>query len=511
MDKSRWGKLFLLAILVVGSSLFIAFEQKKRTEPEKAPLNILLFTADDLDRNSLGCYGSQVPDISPNLDKFAGQSLRFEHAFVNAAICAPSRGILATGLYGHNSGVMGFMKMKSGSGIPVLPEILKANNYEVGILSKVGHSSPKPEFQWDFVLDQGELGDGRSPKTYYQKTKEFLEQARKNGKPFYFMVNSDDPHRPYHNPEEPLTKGAEAPSRIYSPDEITVPGFVTDLPEVRKELSHYYNSTRRLDDTFGKVMQALEESGQAENTLVLFLSDNGIAIPFAKANTYYASNRTPFLVRWPGVVKPGVVNTKDLISTVDYFTTILDALKIPFTGKSDGRSFLPLLQGKSQTGRDKIFTQIDTKQAGGPTPMRSIITANYSYIFNAWADGERVYRNNNEGRTMKAMEAAAATNPAAAERVKTFRLRSAEELYDLNKDPDGLHNLVKDAAFKNRVEVSRKDLELWMIKTKDPLLKVFQNRNSPDLMLSAFYEVYPFARKADLNKANYSVGKAGAD
>lgn len=83
-------------------------------------LNVLLFTADDLDRNSLGCYGSKVPDISPNLDRFASEGIRFANAYVNAAICAPSRGIIATGLYGHNSEVMGFMKMKEGNDIPLI-------------------------------------------------------------------------------------------------------------------------------------------------------------------------------------------------------------------------------------------------------------------------------------------------------------------------------------------------------------------------------------------------------
>ena len=500
----------LLGAGMVGS-MCMAFRAQSIAVPETKPLNILLFTADDLDRNSLGCYGSKVPDISPNIDRFASQSLRFEHAFVNAAICAPSRGILATGLYGHNSGVMGFMKMKSGSPHPLLFELLRTQNYELGILSKVGHSTPKNDFSWDYVFDQPEMGDGRSPTVYYQRAKTFFEQTAKKGKPFYFMVNSDDPHRPYHNPAQPLTKGAEAPSRIYKPYEIDVPGFVTDLPKVREELSYYYNSTRRLDDTFGKVMQALEESGQAENTLVLFLSDNGIAIPFAKANTYYASNRTPLLIRWPGVVKAGTVNSSDLISTVDYFATILDVLKISFKGKTDGRSFFPLLSGRKQAGRDKIFTQIDTKQAGGPTPMRSLVTADYSYIFNAWADGERVYRNNNEGLTMRAMEEAAASNPAAAERVKTFRYRSQEELYDLKKDPDGLHNLADNPQFKARLEACRKDLQVWMKEHNDPLLAVFQNRNHSDRLQEAFYRAYPAARRFDTNKANYSIGKADGD
>ena len=112
---------------------------------------------------------------------------------------------------------------------------------------------------------------------------------------------------------------------------------------------------------------------------------------------------------------------------------------------------------------------------------------------------------------MKALEAAAATNPGAAERVKTFRYRSAEELYDLKSDPDGLHNLINDPKFKAKVRTSQKELEQWMVKNNDPLLKVFQNRNDPKALLDAFYEAYPAARKADINKANYSIGKAGEE
>ena len=96
------------------------------------------------------------------------------------------------------------------------------------------------------------------------------------------MVNSHDPHRPFQIPNK-LSKGAEAPSKYYTPDEVEVPGFVPDLELVREELSFYQNSVRRLDDTFGKVMKALQESGLSENTIVMFLADNGIAIPLANA------------------------------------------------------------------------------------------------------------------------------------------------------------------------------------------------------------------------------------
>ncbi|WP_207534122.1 sulfatase family protein [Desertivirga arenae] len=470
-------------------------------------LNVLLFTADDLDRNTLGVYGSPVKDISPNIDRFAGQSLRIDHAFVNSAICAPSRGIIMTGLYEHNSGVNGFYKMKDESKAQLITEVLRTYGYKVGVLGKVGHSTPKASFHWDYEADQGDLGNGRSPSKYYEHVKAFLTERKNDNKPFYFMVNSHDPHRPYYNPSIPLKDGEEKPSRIYAANEIAVPGFVSDLPGVREELSYYFNSTRRLDDTFGKVMQALEESGFAENTLVIFLSDNGIAIPFAKANAYNASNRTPFLVRWPGVVKGGSVNDKDFVSTVDYLPTILDALNIPLAGKGDGKSFLPLLKGNAQAGRDKVYTQIDYKQGGGPTPMRAVQDGHYLYIYNAWADGERIYSNNNEGLTQKAMEAAAATNPEIAARVRSYRYRAVEELYDLRKDLSNVTNLAIDPAYKAQLETYRKDIEKWMTDNRDPLLKVFQNRNNPELAQAEFYKNYPEAKVLDKDKTRYSKNK----
>ena len=518
-------QLHLIALLVLAIAFSASAQHSKVKIPSvQKPLNILLITADDLDRNSLGCFGSTVPDISPNIDRFASQSIRFEKAFVNAAICVPTRAIIATGLYGNNSGVNGFNKMKEGSTIPLIMEILRSHNYAVGILGKLSHSTPKADFKWDYQFDQQDLGFGRSPSLYYKRTKAFLDDCRKNDKPFYFMINSQDPHRPFFNPNESadsiarrmnqpkarveeMLKDQEPPSRIYSPDEITVPGFLPDLPKVREELSYYFNSVKRLDDAFGKVMQALEESGYADNTLVIFISDNGIALPFAKANVYNVSNRSPFIMRWPGTIKKGSVNNTDIVSIIDFMPTVLEALNIPAPKKIDGRSFLPLLKSGTQSGRDKAFMEIDYKNSGGPTPMRSVITTQYNYIYNAWADGERVYGNNNEGATMRAMEEAAKNDSAIAERIKVYYMRMPEELYDIKKDPDCLHNLINEPGLKKQLASLRKDLERWMIKTNDPLLKVYQVRHQPGKALKEFYRIYPEAREFDKNKENYS--KAG--
>ncbi|UCG48335.1 MAG: sulfatase, partial [Phycisphaerales bacterium] len=410
---------------------------------KKRDLNILFFTADDLNCDTVGCFGGKVPGLTPNLDAFASEGMRFENGHITVAICQPSRGVLATGRYGHNSGIMGFMHTERD--IPTIMQTLRDAGYLTGVLGKVGHSTPHASYKWDFVHDQRELGAGRDPEIYYGYCREFLARCRRENRPFYLMVNSHDPHRPYHIPGKPI-KGAKEPSKTYKPDDVAVPGFVPDLPGVREELSYYLNSVRRLDDTFGRTMQALEESGFAESTLVMFLSDNGIAIPFAKCNAYLASTRTPWIVRWPGVAKKGIADSTHFISGIDFFPTVLEAAGLPIPKGLDGFSFLPLLKGEKQTGRDKVFTQIDMKAGGDAVPMRCVQDKRYGYIFSPWADGKFWYRNNNEGLTMKAMVEAAGRRPDVAERVRMFRYRAAEELYDLENDPDCLKNLVGKPA-----------------------------------------------------------------
>lgn len=489
-----------LIILLIFSclSFFEADAQNER------PLNILLFTADDLDKFSLGCYGSEVANISPNIDKLASEGMRFNHAYVNNSICAPSRGIIATGLYGHNSGIKGFMKMPANKEHPLIMEVIREHGYQVGVMSKVDHSTPKTTFTWDFMRKRSELGDGRNPERYYESAKIFFEASKKEGKPFYFMVNSDDPHRPFFNPGKGLQKGMAKPSRIYAPDEVVVPGFLPDIPDVRRELSYYYNSVKRLDDTFGKVMQALDESGQKENTLVIFISDNGVALPFAKCDNYYASSRTPWIVRWPKIVKKGTVNDTHLISLIDFFPTILEAIGINTKVSLDGISHLPLYKNEDHKKDAFVFTQIDNKAGGKEaprrstaSPMRGVQNRDFVYIFNAWSYTDAVYHNNNEGLTMQAMQKAAKTNTKIAARVNLFRKRPFEEFYDLRKDPNCRNNLINDLTYVSQKEKMRIELQQWMQKTKDPLSYVYEYRDNTELAKKELYRLYPDLDRVD--------------
>ncbi len=309
------------------------------------------------------------------------------------------------------------------------------------------------------------------------------------------MANSEDPHLPWYDPEIGPVRGAEAPSRLYSPDEFPVPDHLPDIPGVRKALAHYYNSTKRMDDTFGKVMQALDESGMRENTLIVYLSDNGIATPFSKCNTYLASTRTPFLVQWPGVVKPGAINDS-LIASVDFAPTILEALGLPALPRVDGRSLVSLLKDPSRdSGESFVFTQVDSKVDGAAIPMRCVQNKKFGYIYNMWHRDDYYYRNNNEVDVMRAMEEAAESDPVLKARIMQYRYRSLEELYDLENDPGCLVNLAESPEYRSIIESMRGKMEDTMDRTGDPLLNAFRNRHDARVIKDEFNRVYPNRNK----------------
>lgn len=482
-------KLTLLRKILAGTVLCLGLGL---VHAANAPLNVLLITADDLGYEAMdflqgGCHGTMV-GVTPNISKLASEGLVFQHGFVNAAICAPSRSIIATGLYGHNSGLFGFNKLSKV--VPTVFGEFQKSGYLTGILGKVSHSTPDLNFKWDFEYDYQDLGAGRSPTKYHDYAQEFFARCKKENKPFYFMVNSHDPHRPFYDPEGKRKNGEEVPSRLYKPEEVYVPGYLPDLPGVRKEISSYYNSVRRLDDTIGRVLAALQASGFADNTLVVFTTDNGSSFPFAKANTYLASNRSPVLVRWPGVIKPGSTDSKNFVSEVDFFPTFRDACGLPIPNGLDGQSFIPLLKGQEQEGRERVFTQIDYTASATPKPMRCVQDKQYAYIFNAFSDGKTKYKNNNEGDTFAAMEDAGNTNPAIQDRCDMFRFRVPQELYDLEKDPACTHNLFENPEYKEVVKKYQATLREWMVKTNDFNLKAFDVRDNP-AQLAAAVKNYP--------------------
>lgn len=434
----------------------------------KAPLNVLLFIADDMSWQSVAACGGPAAEITPNINRFASQGMIFLRAHVVSAICQPSRGALATGMYPHTSGVEGFYHTP-GPVKTVMSE-LSRRGYRTGILGKCDHSTPDASFRWDMIHDGGDLGRGRNPQKYADYFREFVRDCKKRGQPFYFMANSQDPHRPFHDSDldrQWRGQGGDypLPSRVFSPDEIIVPGFLPDLPDVRRELAQYCSSARRCDDTFGAMMQVLEEEGLAENTLVVFLSDNGMSQPFAKTNAYFNSTRTPLIVRYPGVTKPGSKDDAHFVNGIDFMPTVLDACGFAPPEGVDGRTFLPLLRGEKQDGRERVFTQIYETSRRGRYPMFSVQDANYIMIYNPWSDGSYVFRNEAQGGlASKAMDKAAQTDARIRERVNFHRYRVPLELYNVKKDPDALANLAGDPKYAEVVNCMSAQLKDWMQK-----------------------------------------------
>ena len=436
-------------------------------------LNVLLFTADDMGWFSVAAMHSpaHTPDVTSNIDRFATQSMAFQRAHVTVAICQPSRGALGTGMYPHVSGVEGFNPVPRPTKT-VMSEF-RDHGYRTGILGKCMHSTPDASFVWDMRHDTNELGHGRNPQKYADYFREFVRDCKKAGKPFYFMCNSHDPHRPFCGAERDLDWRRHAPdyplpSRVFKPSEIVVPGFLPALPEVREEMAQYCSSARRCDDTFGAVMQVLDEEGLAGNTLVVFLSDNGMSAPFSKSCAYYNSTRTPLLVRLPGVTKPGSTDDAHFVSGIDYMPTVLDACGFTPPAGLNGRSFLPLLRGEPQEGRERVFTQFYENAGPRRYPMFTVQDASYILIYNPWSDGKYGFWDEPlSGLSFPAMSKAARTDAFIRSRVKLMRYRVPLELYDIQKDPDALRNLATDPAHADVLRRMSAQLKDWM-KQYDP-------------------------------------------
>lgn len=481
-DRNLQVNLALLLLFVSLGLGSASGDEKKSTDSRP---NVLMITLDDMNWDSLGCTGSKVPGISPNIDKLADEGVRFLHAHVTIAVCQPTRSVWFTGRYPHRNGALGFQPINPA--VPTLTEQTHKAGYFNGIMAKVPHLAPQRKFAWDIVVPATDLRVGRDPGLYYQHAKAFFAKAKAAGKPFFLMANSQDPHRPFagspqeagqkKKPNKKQKRDSRFPgvSRTYKPSEVTIPDFLPDIPPVRQEMAEYFTSVHRADEIVGSLLKALEETGNRENTLVLFVSDHGMPLPFAKTNCYLNSTRTPLIVRWPKHIKPGTVNTTDMVSGIDVMPTLLDAMKIPAPKGMDGRSFLPLLRGEKQDGREELYTVFHRTAGRRDYLMRSVLTKKYGYIYNGWSDGKDIFRNESQnGRTFRAMVAAAKTNPKIAARVKLFQYRVKEEFFDYENDPAALHNLIDDPKYRKTIDDFRTKMRAKMKALKDPALPQFE-------------------------------------
>ena len=439
--------------------------------------NLLLITVDDMNCDSIGAYGCQVPSVTPNIDRLASEGLRYDRAFVNIAICQPTRAVWMTGRYPHRNGALGFDPIDAK--VPTLPESLKQVGYYNALIGKHHHVIPSRAEAFDLIRKQSQLNFGRGKAEYVAAVDQVIAAARQADKPWFAMVNLHDPHRPFAGSQQEKYDPRPEFPRVFRPDEVPVPGFLPDLPPVRREMAEYFASVHRADDIVGGVLDAVDRAGERENTLVLFMSDHGMPLPYAKTNCYYHSNHTPWIVRWPGHLDAGQRDTDHFISGIDLAPTLLEVAEANPLRDCDGESLLPLWQGEKQPHRNHVFTMLNSTSGKREYPMRAVQDEQYLYIWNGWADGTSQFRNESQsGRTWRAMVNAAKTDPAIAQRVNFYTYRTTEEMYDLKADPNCLNNLLKEPndQYSPRASAMTKRLWHWMRDTNDPQRRLFEQQ-----------------------------------
>lgn len=415
--------------------------------PSRPPPNIVVLIADDLSRFSLGCYGD--PHVrTPTIDRLAAEGIRFQRAYATAPQCSPSRSSLFTGRTPHATGTSR-LHAPLPREVPTILEPMRERGYFTGVFRKHHLGN-------DFARRFDLVGGNEMP------TAEFFRQAPPD-RPFFLWVGFNDPHRDLYTNYDHI-RGEVIPP--HDPAKVTVPPFLPDTPAVRADLALHYDAIHRLDRDCNEVLNQLEATGRARDTMVIFLSDHGMPYPRAKATLYEAGINVPLIVRWPGKIAPGI-ETSELVSSVDLPATWLDLADQPPLPSMEGRSLLSLLTGRPHPSRQYVYAERNWHDTWEPT--RAIVSKQYALICNCRP--EVSYRGSLDHvsapvwNILEAEQAAGRLPPALAEMFHSPR--PPIELYDLVRDPHELINLANDPAHASIGDSLLLELDRWMRATND--------------------------------------------
>ncbi len=437
----------------IGASL--SCSEKKTLLSKEAP-NILLLVADDLGWKDLGCYGTT--DVrTPNIDRLAAEGVRFTHSFVTASSCSPSRAGIITGQYPHTNGVTGLTHVHKRLMLSpfrkTLPDALAEAGYLTGFEGK-WHVAPYFPVGW---YGYEKRLSGVMPKDFLIKSSDkavkFIHE-NKNA-PFYLELNYMDTHR------DDAGEFHFVKDFPVDPDKITVPEYYSlpDSPGIRHDIAKYYSNLMWMDEMIGRTLDALDEAGLTERTLICFVSDNGPPYPGNKMTLYDRGIAVPLIFRWPGKIAAGAVSDA-LVSTIDIMPTLLKAAGADVPGSVQGKSLLPLFRNETEGEfRDAIFAEMTYHVKY--LPMRAARTRRWKYIRN--------YSNDPVGLD-QCSEMQWAQELCQLPNQPWLRPRVPEELYDLLNDPHEQLNLAADSSHEQELRMMQALLDEHMRKTDDPFL-----------------------------------------
>jgi N-sulfoglucosamine sulfohydrolase len=414
--------------------------------------NIIIFITHDQGQ-FLGCYNSaQTPNSlnTPNIDKIAENGVKFTNHFCTAPQCSPSRGSMKTSLYPHQNDLMGLTNL--GWSLPsrnkTLPMYLKENGYTTHLLGLQHETFNAFTLGYDTISKRGpefKYSCNRMEETYL----DFFSEHKNDIKPFYASIGTIEVHRPFKAWAEPV-----------NPEVVKVPPFLPDNEMIRQDLAEYYGAIHLVDETIGKVINHLESLELKDNTLFIYTTDHGAPFPRAKCTLYDPGIKSILIMSWPNseIIKRGLVKDQ-LVSNIDLLPTILNLIGANIPKNIEGRSFVEIFNNESQNHRTEIYTEKTYHEVYDP--IRAVRTVNFKYIKNFERLNTLYQIPLDVGRDPSGMYMKDLINQPRAE----------EELYDLEKDPYEINNIVGDPIYENiKIELNQKLFE-WMKNTNDPLLK----------------------------------------
>jgi len=367
--------LAALSVVAAGLSCSADPAGKFSTDPDLP--NLILITADDLGWKGLSSTGNENVS-TPNIDRLAREGVRFSHAFVAASSCAPSRASLITGQYPHTNGVTGLTHIHPTKSLSpfhrTLPELLREAGFNTALQGK-WHVSPYLPTSW---YGYNERLSGMLPQGFWThdstKAIDFIRRNRNNR--FYLELNFMQNHRDADG-EFHVDAGFPVDS-----DAIRVPEYWTlpDWPEIREDAAGYFSQTMKMDELVGELLQALDDLQLAENTMVIFVSDNGPPYPGNKMTLYDRGTGTPLLVRWPRKLPAGRV-LDQLVSTIDIMPTMLEAAGTAKPDDIQGRSLVAMMEGDVAAAADEVVFSEMTHHIHY-LPSRAVRSRRWKYIEN---------------------------------------------------------------------------------------------------------------------------------
>lgn len=417
--------------------------------------NVLLLIADDWSPIA-GCYGNAVIKM-PSVDALAARGTLFQNAFCTTPSCAASRANLLTGHYSHTHGQYGHShgihNFHTHLTMPSIPKVLQAAGFKTGVVGKL-HVQPESVYPWHY-----EAGGGRNVRAIADNVAAFFETIDRD-QPFYLHVGFSDPHRDFGN----TRTYPGVPETAYSPDEVIVPDFLPDHPDVRREFAEYYQSVSRLDTGIGMAVRALQAAGRADDTMIVVMSDHGMPFPGGKASSFDTGHHCPLIITRPNaeaVVSDALVNWSNIAPTVFDWCGVDPPKGLP------EKSLLPVLDQAHPEGFDETYFSHTFHEVTNYYPYRVLRGRNYKYVRNLypelttplpsdlWASPtwQAIRRKNLE---------------MGKRRTEKFLHQDAEALFDIESDPMESTNLIDDPALQDIAETMRQKVRAFRTETKDP-------------------------------------------